>query len=187
MKKLCAVVFLLAIICVVSLPAAAADIDKQKPFTAAELRKLKSDWPQFIKWTQKKGEKYELDKNPDSWAAMRFSKDVMAYLEGKGWKPERFFYVASHVSAGLAMITMSEFAPQMIAQLEVQKEMIKNNPQMTPAQKQQMIDQINISIAETKKAHQPMTEELPPQELKLIEAERQELMEMLSTSAYAEE
>lgn len=177
-KKFSGVCVLLVMIYLLTLTPAFAQIDDQKPFSKAELTKFMADWPQFASWAEKKGEHYSDVKDPDAWIGMKYSAEMQSYLKKNGWKAERFFYILHHVVIGLMKLQMEELSPQMNQQLEAQIDMIKKDPNIPEAQKQQMIASMEASLAQTKQVNENFKEEIPAQEMALIKADKDKLMKV---------
>jgi hypothetical protein len=140
----------------------------QKPFTAKELKNFLATWPGFAKLTKESGQELDQIEDPSVWNVMNFSAKIVKYLKKKGWRPERFAYVLSHVVYGLYLSEMNNLMPGVISQLEAQKEAIANNPGLSDTQKQQMLAQMETASKQAKNTKQEHKHELPASELKLI-------------------
>ncbi len=173
-----AMIALLWCVFLAAVPAAAG----QPPFNEAELNKFAAEWPLFVRWAHQKGEAFEKIKDPSAMQAAALGQEVKNYLQNRGWQPERFFYVASHVAAGLMAAEAGPASTQAAVQLEAQRQVILNNPQLSEVQKKQILAQIDQAIAEAKKADQTAAAEIPAQEMSLIQTHRQRLLAIISTA-----
>jgi hypothetical protein len=174
MKKFMMAVCVLWVGFLVAFGAMAKDFEDQKPFNQSELQKFVDDWPGFAKWAEEKGEKYH--QSPTAAEGYAFSKEMESYFNKIGWKPERFFYVYHHVSAGLVAIEMKDQAQQSSAELEAQKAAIMANPDIPADQKKQILDQLNQMTSAT--GNQQLGVEIPPEEMRLIRANKDMLMDL---------
>ena len=143
---------------------------EQAPFTRAEFNRFMSDWPAYVKWAKKQGQKYE---NPQSLGSFRFGSELVSHLKGMGWKPERFFYVASQSARGLAAAEMRSQSPGISKQMEEARRGIMSNPQLTPEQKKQMLDSMGQS--ERAMSQIKSVKGIAPKEMALITANRNKL------------
>ena len=160
---------------------ASAQDQNMEPFTSAELDQFLADWPEFAKWAKQVGEKY----NTGGQGALQnhmYSQKVLNHIKGMGWgDPMRFFYVLGHTSLGLATVQTSTAQPQMLASMEQQKQAIMNNPNMSAEQKQQILAQMEQAMAQMQQANQ-YAAEIPPEELALIKARKDEIMAVLRSA-----
>lgn len=163
-----------AFLTAVAWSAGAAD---PKPFTAKELNKLLADYPAFAAFMASEGEAIEQAGRPEAWEGVRVSSRMADYLKKKGWEPERFFYVISHVGAGLVAVTLEEEAPRVQAGLAEAEAEIRDNPYFSEEMKKQLLDQMRQSVAEVKKLDQA-GKEIPEEELKLIRKNRERILKV---------
>lgn len=148
----------------------------QKPFNAAELDKFINDYPKIVDYLEEHGEEMDYAEDPDSWQAMRMNKKFTDYVDGLGWSPERLGYVASHVSQGIAALEMKGHGPEMRAQLEEARQAIMSNPNMSAEMKQQMMAQMEQSMAMADDMEES-GKKLPPSEMALIKSNRQRILD----------
>lgn len=157
--------------------ATGAGFSGQKPFTQDELNRFMKDWPPFTQWAESKGEEYDKIQAPAE--GMRWSREMTQYLGKRGWKPERFFYVVSHVASGLAAVEMRQQAPGIASQLKAQKAMIESNPDIPAEQKKMMISQMEQAMGQTAQL-KDQGKDIPAEEMELIRGNRQALKEVLA-------
>lgn len=175
MKKLTVLLAALLLLGICSM-ALAQDFKNQAPFGESELAKFMDTWPGFAEWAEKYGEKYQgIDSNSEAQAC---SKEMLAYLSDNGWAGDRFFYVAHQVTYGLAALETKEQNPKMNAELEQTIREIKNNPDIPPAQKTQMLAMMKTSQEQMSQI-QEVQENMPAQEMALITAKRGDLKKVL--------
>jgi len=177
MKKALTAVLAAACLAVFAIPGWAKD---PAPFNPAELNKFISDYPGFVSFMKTQEKAIEDAGNPDAWQSMQASNRMASYLNKKGWKPERFFYVLSHANAGLAAVTLEEQAPQIQSQFSESRKAIQNNPMFSAEMKQQLLAQMQQGEAQAKKMDQ-MGKDLPPLELKLIRKNKDRLMHLFES------
>ncbi|MFH1489936.1 MAG: hypothetical protein ABII06_13620, partial [Pseudomonadota bacterium] len=107
----------------------------------------------------------------------KLGKELETFLRGKGWKPERFFYVLGHVGAGIMALEANQAPPQAAADLQAQKQAIVNNPHIPPDQKQAILVQIEQGIAQLQQTRQGS--DIPSGEMELIKASKDVLLKGL--------
>jgi hypothetical protein len=160
------IAFLLLVFIVVP-NAGFAQGDDQAPFDWSELSRFMSDYPGFASWLEEAGETYGAMDDPSAIQSMAFSENIQSYLSSLGWEPERFFYILSHVGAGLSAVLMEQAGVDMAAQMAA----MQNNPNLTEEQKQQMMEAVEQS--------QNMDSDLPAEEIDLIRDNKDDLMTMM--------
>lgn len=165
------VMFVLGVV----LSVVAQDVTEEKPFTKDELKRFLADWPAFVSWAENKGEQYNNLETPG--AGRRWSREMEEYLAGKGWQPERFFYVLSHVTYGMLVVQMQQ-VPEITSQLKEQMVAVENDPNLPEAQKQMLLSQMGQAVAQTAQLGQH-GKDLPYQELELIKANKEELLAVI--------
>jgi len=142
----------------------------QAAFSSTELNRFINDWPVYAKWAKQQGKKYE---SLDSIAGIRFGHEVASFVEGLGWKPERFFYVAAQSARGLVAAEMRAQSPRMSEQMEQSRKAIMANPNLSAKQKKQMLS----SMGQSQQAVTQMKsgEGISPKEMALITTNRKRL------------
>jgi hypothetical protein len=141
----------------------------QGPFTAGELDRFIDDWPGFASMLESQGQALEAEQISSLAQGLQLNQKVQSYLSGRGWTPDRFMYMASHVSAGLFSQIMAQKQPEIQAGMAQAKAEIMNNPDIPAEMKQQLLAQMEAGLAQTQQMGKPMAE-LPQQELDLIAA-----------------
>ncbi len=155
----------------------AQDFKDQAPFDNSELGQFMETWPGFIEWAEEHGEEYgDVDTAAEAQAC---SQELLSYLSGKGWTGNRFFYVSHQVALGLAALETEENNPKLNAEMDQAIQEIMNNPDIPPAQKDQMLAMMKTSQGQMNQI-QEMQENIPPQEMALITANRAKLKEIMS-------
>jgi len=144
--------------------------EEPEPFSLNELNKFIADLPQFSQWAQKEFREPGTTKLPGIPLAVTLDKETKTFLIQMGWKPERFFYILSHVYAGLSSEDV------VVAQIESELELIKNNFSLPQEQKKQLLDILKKDIEKTQKAQ--ATYMLPLQEQRLIDSKRKQLLDL---------
>lgn len=162
--------FLLAL-CLVLLPGALLAQSQQSPFTLEELNRFLADFPQFLAHMEEQGHMVENTANPDAWKAAEMRDIYTDYVQSKGWSVERFSYVASHVSQGLVAAEVRTRTPEIESQLAEARESIMSNPSMSQAMKQQMLAQLEQSMAQTRELEKT-GEDIPQSEMALIQSNK---------------
>jgi len=146
------------------LPALAGD---PAPFTAAELKKFISDYPAFAAHMEAEGQVIEDAQKPETWEGIQRTSRMMDYLKKKGWEPERFFYVVSHVGAGLVAVTLEEEAPAVEARFSEAEAEIMGNEYLSDEMKQQLLSHMRQGAEQVKQLDQA-GKDLPASERQLI-------------------
>ncbi len=175
MRKILALVGLLTFVPGVVFFVAAQDVAVEEPFTKGELKRFLADWPAFVSWAENKGEQYQNLEAPG--AGGRWSREMEEYLGGTGWKPERFFYVLSHVTYGMLVVQMQQ-VPEITSQLKEQMAAVENDPNLPEAQKQVLLSQMGQAVAQTAQLGQH-GKDLPYQEIELIKANKEKLLAVI--------
>jgi len=165
---------LIVLVCVCAAPARA---EAPKPFDRAELEKLISDLPGFMAFMKTQEQAIEDANDPDTWQALQASSLMTSYLRSKGWSPERFFYVVSHVSTGLAAVHLEDQAPEIQRQLSESRAEILSNPALSTEMKQQILSQMEQGAAGVSQLPQ-VGRDLPASELALIRANQERLTQL---------
>ena len=160
---------------VVTFGAAAQEGREEKPFTPTEFNKFMDDWPAFVTWAEARGEHYQNLDAPG--AGTRFSNDMASFLGRKGWQPERFFYVLSHVTYGM-MALQTQQVPEIASRLKEQMAAIEKDPNIPEPQKQMLLSQMTQSLDQTTKL-QLYGKDLPHQEMELIKSNRDKLLAVM--------
>lgn len=181
-KKIAVAIVLLAVFALFVNVTYAADAPAQEPFTKAELDKFLADYPEFAAWAQKAGNSLEdVDSSQEVAAAMQYNKEIQEYLEGKGWTADRFFYVLSHIGMGLMRSAMGDGNMSAADQLQMQRDMIANNPAIPENDKKEALAELDEAIAETRKNADLLNQDIPEEELALILANKDKIMEVMTS------
>lgn len=146
----------------------------QSPFNSSELNSFLSDFPEVVLYLEERGQLFEQNADADRWESGNAGAEFRDFLEAKGWDPERFGYVSSHVAQGLAVLEMQRRAPDMQAQLEEARQAIMNEPNLSADMKKQMLEQLDQSMAQSQGLEQAGNE-LPASEMTLIEANQERI------------
>jgi len=158
-----------------------ARAEDPRPFSGKELDKLLSDLPGFVSFMNAEEKTIGDAGDPTVWQSLQLSRRMLEYLEKRGWKPERFFYVVSHVSVGLAAVTMEENAPRVQAQLAESQKAIQENPMISPEMKRQLLDQMQQGAEQTRQMDR-VGQDLPAEELALIRKNKARIVETFETA-----
>ncbi len=146
---------------------------QQEPFTSGELDRFIRDWPEFIAWSEARGEAIQAEDFSDFSSVYTYTSDMEQFLEQRGWSADRFFYVATQTSTGLMALELSAQMPGMIQELERQRDQIRETPYFTPEQKDEMIAGLDEAIAQWSQVE--FGDKMPASEMQLISARRDEL------------
>ena len=123
---------------------------EEKPFTSGELSKFIADFPEIADHAEQLGEEIgAVEDDPDAWQSIAASSSMVKLLNQKGWLPERFAYIISHIGTGLAGLTMAEHQPVINDQLIQAKKAIQDNPNLSDEMKEQMLSQFEQSMGAT--------------------------------------
>ena len=139
----------------------------QAPFDAAELDRFLTALPQYLKFLEQQGDAIENIQSPDAWTAQAVGQKIQNYLAERGWDAQRFYYVAGHVAKGLAAAMVGERSPEMQQEMAASMAMIRDNPSLSQAMKDQMMAQMQNAMAQTREL-ESTAEDLPPQEMGLL-------------------
>ena len=91
-----------------SLPALAAGLYQQPPFTETELNQFIDTLPRFREWVKANKEKAHPIVNDNGEPDMLYSDAAAETVRNAGWKPERFFCVMGRSAAAVAIIQQGE-------------------------------------------------------------------------------
>ncbi|MBU2550571.1 MAG: YlbF family regulator [Proteobacteria bacterium] len=148
----------------------------QEPFNADEINRFMTTLPGFVSLMEKEGQSLDGVKSPGAWEQFKLGLKFKSFLKDQGWpEPQRFIYVASQVSKGLAAGQAGKNSPEVQAQMEAAKQQIMNNPGLSAELKKQMMAQFEQSQA----AYQQMQEvgkDIPAQEMSLIKTYQDQLL-----------
>jgi hypothetical protein len=139
----------------------------ESPFSAGELDRFINDWPGFATMMESEGKALDAQQIPNLAKGMHLNQKLKSYLSGRGWGIERFMYMASHVSVGLASLMMAQQQPKIEAGMSQAKAEIMNNPDIPDEMKQQLLAQLEAGMGQTQQMSQK-ADDLPQQELDLI-------------------
>jgi len=161
MKKL-AILSVLMILLFSVTATAQPQFEGMSPFTQTELTRFIKDWPAFVSWADDREEAYGDEKNGYIW-----SSEVTRWLEKRDWQPERLFYVAYRCATGITSMMLDEQAPQVEAGMADAQMAVMNNPNLSAAQREQMLAMFRQSQSSYQQARDLDTT-IPPQEMALI-------------------
>jgi len=147
----------------------------QKPFTSQELSRFMRDWPDVVKWLDSHGRNVSNNENPGALANMFAGSDFVAYLNGKGWKLDRFGYVTVEVALCLTALAIQEHMPSTNSQIQDSINQIQSNPNMTDAQKKSAIEQMKAVQSQM----MGLSVNVPQSELSLVKPKQDELKKIL--------
>ena len=155
-----------------------ARAQEEKPFTSGELSKFIADFPEIADHAEQLGEEIgAVEDEPDAWQTIAASSSMAKILKQKGWQPERFSYIISHIGTGLAGLTMAEHQPVINDQLTQAKKAIQDNPNLSDEMKEQMLSQFEQSMGATAQLSKSL-DELPDSEVKLIQQNKDKLIQL---------
>lgn len=163
--------FYTALMLLVVLLPLAVSAQTQVPFKLGELNKFLADFPDVMAYMTEKGEAIENSAQPDTWKGSRMGNLFKDYVEKRGWRVERFSYIASHLAKGLVAAEVNQQAPEMQAQMAQAMAAIQSNPSLSAEMKQQMMAQMSQGMAETGKL-KDAGKDIPASEMALIAANR---------------
>lgn len=147
----------------------------QQPFTAQELSRFMRDWPDVVKWLDSHGRTVSNNENPGALANVFAGNDFAAYLNGKGWKLDRFGYVTAEVAMCLTALAIQEQMPTANSQIQDSINQIQSNPNMSDAQKQSAIQQMKAVQSQM----MGISVNVPESELSLVKPKQDELKKIL--------
>lgn len=138
--------------------------EQQEPLSAAELDRFIGDWPGFVAWSEDADDEATSER----------------WLRDRGWQPERFFYVAARVSAGLVELEAGGRGEQADDGFEQQRAAIQQSPHLSAEQKEQLIEQLDRQRdGAAESAMAPTGQQPSAAELALIESRRDKLQQIL--------
>lgn len=164
-------------------PAYAGD---QAPIDKGELDRFLADLPDIPGLTaggmQKMGAMKQ-GQTPD----MEFMKQGMeassSAIKKKGWDTDRFYYVFGHVMMVTAVENIDRLTEQVAPQMAEAMKAIKDNPNISQAQKKQMLQQMGQGMmganAELKDMRERVKEEVPDSEKQLIRSRYSDICQII--------
>ncbi|MCF8044575.1 MAG: hypothetical protein K9J83_01845 [Desulfarculaceae bacterium] len=158
----------------------------QAPIDKGELDRFLADLPETPGLTAGGMEKMNAvkqGKTPD----MEFMKQGMeasnSAIEKKGWDTDRFYYVFGHVMMVTAMENIDRLTEQVAPQMAEAMKAIKDNPNISQAQKKQMLQQMDQGMmganADLKDMRARVKKEVPDSEKRLILSRYSEICEAI--------
>ena len=128
-------------VCLLAIAIAAPVVadEERPPFSETELEKFLEDWPRFTEWADERGRSLESISSPSMLMGAALSFDAGSFLESRGWEPERFYYVAGRSWMAVLVLEARDQAPEMIAGIDGAIKEVRNEPDLTPEQKAEMI------------------------------------------------
>ncbi|MBW2369998.1 MAG: hypothetical protein JRH15_19170 [Deltaproteobacteria bacterium] len=147
---------------------------ERPPFTANELEKFIADWPDFFTWYKDKKPYKDRTFKGDVkitqvidgvffFKGIENHPEVVSYLDGKGWRSERFFYLMEQASNGLAYQHMKDEVPQQQASMRETVKSLRKDKHMPPAERERAVtdlEQAIVNLDQTLKSLQVSDEEL---------------------------
>ncbi len=91
---------------------------KDKPMTEKEAVKLIADWPAVADWFEARGKAIEAAGNAGIPKALLTEKEFVAFLNKRGWTPERFSYVSGTAFSLILVVAMEKSNPEMSKQFD---------------------------------------------------------------------
>lgn len=150
----------------------------QEPFDKKEMNRLIETMPGWLQLVETLGQDLDDPSDPSAWEALMDAKRIQNYLADQGWSDtDRFLYVASHAAMGLGALLAQETQPQMRAEIEESRREIMNNPQLSQEMKEQLLAALEQAQAQMT-GLQDMAQNVPPDEMALIKANRNRLEEV---------
>jgi hypothetical protein len=99
------------------------------------------------------------------------------FLGQRGWDVQRFLYVTQQVGSGVVALQLGEHGAQIQGEYEQTRAEILKSPDLTPAQKQQFLAQMEQAMAQSRAAGD--ASRLAPGELALIKANKARVFKTL--------
>jgi hypothetical protein len=169
--KLKVAFFAIAIACLFPVSSALAQ-NAPASMTDRELGRFISDWPATVKWSESRSQKIEGGSSGALSAALLVNKDFEAFLAKRGWKLDRFAYVAGTVFSLMSVVTIERKNPELAQQFDDAIAQIEAS-ELSRAEKDQNIKTMNetkaslLAISSDKSYNQD--------ELKLVRARYDEI------------
>ena len=158
-----------ALLCV---PVHAGD---QAPVDKGELDRFLSDLPDIPGLTaggMRKMSAMKQGQTPDMEFMTQGMEASTSAIEKKGWDTDRFYHVFGHVMMVTALENIDRLTEQVAPQMARAMKAIKDNPNISQAQKKQMLQQMGQGMmegnAELKDMRERVKEEVPDSEKQLI-------------------
>ncbi|HUI07535.1 MAG TPA: hypothetical protein VL486_11090 [Verrucomicrobiae bacterium] len=148
------------------------------PFSTSDLKRFVADSVPFLEWAKTGAPNQlieHLAENPNSVAQF---PEAVRFLRDRGWEPERFAYVLSHVLVAYKMLGMGGNSSRLLEKLAETKVAVEGDPSQTEAQKARtlaVVEECQRDVRETEKAFAT----LPPEEVRLLWLYRAELRQAL--------
>ncbi|MBW1800725.1 MAG: hypothetical protein JRJ85_08340 [Deltaproteobacteria bacterium] len=101
-------------------------------------------------------------------------------IEQRGWKVDRFTYIATQLAQGIVAVEVRQQAPEMQSQMAGARAAIESNPAISEEMKQQMLSQMALGMAETKKLENAGNN-IPASEMTLIRAHQDRIKAVFAT------
>ena len=158
----------------------------QAPIDKRELNRFLADLPDIPGLTAGGMEKMGAMKQgqtPD----MEFMKQGMeasnSAIKKKGWDTDRFYYVFGHVMMVTAVENIDRLTEQVAPQMAEAMKAIKDNPNISQAQKKQMLQQMGQGMmganAELKEMRERVKKEVPDSEKQLIRSRYSDICQII--------
>lgn len=147
-------------------------------FSQGELDSYLNDLPQVASYMEKEGAYLDELEGDEAWAAMRANDQFMSFLNGLGWEPERFMYVMEHVSLGIASLQVQEHSAEFDGQMEESRRAIMADTSMSDDMKQQLLAQMEQSVAQLRKMENPEDMGVTADEMELLRANKDRVLDV---------
>jgi len=157
--------------CLVSTPAAFSQTAAAM-MSDGELAKFIDDWPATVKWFEGRSQKATASPTGDLSTALFMNKDFEAFIGKRGWKLDRFSYVAGTVFSLMSVVTLERKNPELAKQFDDSIAEVEASD-LSRAEKDQNIKDLNdakkmaLSVSSDKAYNQ--------EELKLVRARYDEI------------
>ncbi len=172
-------IFFMAVLSVVFLSGWSAQVyaENQAPFDESELNRFLSDLtdiPGLASGGMQKMEAVKQGKSPDTEFMNQDMETANTAIKKKGWDVNRFYYVFGHVMMVTAVETLDRITQNVSPQMEEAVKAIKENPQLSGEQKEQMLRQMGEGMAgvntDIKDLKAKVKDEVPASEQHLIKS-----------------
>ncbi|MGM0643815.1 MAG: hypothetical protein ACQETC_08585 [Thermodesulfobacteriota bacterium] len=172
-------IFFMAVLSVVFLSGWSAQVyaENQAPFDESELNRFLSDLtdiPGLASGGMQKMEAVKQGKSPDTEFMNQDMETANTAIKKKGWDVNRFYYVFGHVMMVTAVETLDRITQNVSPQMEEAVKAIKENPQLSGEQKEQMLRQMGEGMTgvdtDIKDLKAKVKDEVPASEQNLIKS-----------------
>lgn len=155
--------------------AAAAE---QQAFSAGELSRFLTDYPQVLEFLADKGEGVEDSDPQDIWSGISadaaLSAQLTTFLKARDWTMERFAYVATQTARGFAALTLQQQAPSMQEDMATARAEIEADTSLSSEMKRQILAQMAQTQAQVD-AMRTADQNIPKAEMDLIRSNEESI------------